>query len=208
MSIANALTLGRIIISPLFLLVYAFHDELYITQKELPFVLLFFLIITECSDAFDGYLARKFNQVTDFGKIIDPMADSICHLSIFLTFTLPPVNLPVWMIFLFFYRDSVISTLRTLCALRGMALAARTSGKIKAILQAIAAFAVVLMMIPHAWGTMSDATLTLYSTWIVGAAAVYSVFSIADYIFANRLYIARTLKPKKKSNLKNVLDST
>lgn len=197
MSIANTITLSRIILSPLFLLFYVFHNDLWISDTGLPYVLLGLLIVTECTDAFDGYLARLYNQVTDFGKILDPMADSICHLSIFLTFTLPPVNLPVWMIFLFFYRDSVISTLRTLCALRGMALAARTSGKVKAILQGIAAFAVILLMIPHSKGVLSDADLKLYSTWIVGFAAIYTLFSIADYVFANRLYIARTLKPKQ-----------
>ncbi len=199
MSIANLITLSRIVLSPLFLIIYLWHASFWITNFGLPFVLLGLLAITEFSDAMDGYLARKYNQVTDFGKIIDPLADSICHLSVFLTFTLPPVNLPVWMIFLFFYRDSLISTLRTLCALRGMALAARISGKIKAILQGIAAFAVILLMIPNAAGTLSNSQLTLYSTWIVGAAAIYTLFSIADYIFANRLYIARTLKPRKKS---------
>lgn len=203
MSIANLITLSRIVLSPLFLVVYLWHDSLWISSFSLPFVLLGLLILTESSDAMDGYLARKFNQVTDFGKIIDPLADSICHLSVFLTFTLPPVNLPVWMIFLFFYRDSVISTLRTLCALRGMALAARMSGKIKAILQATAAFAVIILMILHANGSLSDHQLTLYSSWIVGAAAVYTIFSIGDYVFANRLYIARTLKPKKKHKMNN-----
>jgi len=200
-SIANTITLSRIILSPLFLLFYLFHEELWISAKGLPYVLLGLLIITECTDAIDGYLARLYDQVTDFGKILDPMADSICHLSIFLTFTLPPVNLPVWMIFLFFYRDTLISTLRTLCALRGMALAARTSGKIKAILQGVAAFSVILLMIPHSNGALSDQDLKFYSTWIVGCAAVYTLFSIVDYVIANRLYIARTLKPKRKKSV-------
>ncbi len=61
-----------------------------------------FNCISEFTDFIDGYLARKHLQVTDFGKIVDPMADSIFRLSVFLTFTLPPVNLPIWIIFLIF----------------------------------------------------------------------------------------------------------
>ena len=119
-TVANSLTIFRIFISPVFLLLYLQHDALGITAKGLPYALL--LGISELSDAFDGLLARKYNQVTDLGKILDPMADSISRISVFLTFTQPPVNVPLVCVFLFLYRDSVISTLRTICALRGFAL--------------------------------------------------------------------------------------
>ena len=138
MGIANYFTFSRILIAPLFLLVYLEHDFFNINNILLPYVLLTLLTISELSDAFDGYLARKYNQVTDFGKVLDPMADSIARTSMFLTFTLDPVNLPVVLIFVLLYRDSIISTLRTVCALKGYALAARTSGKIKAVIQGIA----------------------------------------------------------------------
>ena len=100
------------------------HASFGINELLLPYVLLFLLGVFELSDAFDGYIARKYNQVSDFGKIFDPMADSIARISVLLTFTQPPVNLPLPLIFVFLYRDSVISTLRTICALKGFALAA------------------------------------------------------------------------------------
>ncbi len=74
MSIANYLTFIRIFISPIFLVVYLEHDALGITSFMLPYILLFLLGVSELSDAFDGYVARKYNQVTDLGKILDPMA--------------------------------------------------------------------------------------------------------------------------------------
>ena len=131
MSIANYLTFIRIFISPIFLLVYIAHDGMGISSILLPYVLMFLLGVSELSDAFDGYLARKYNQVTDLGKILDPMADSISRISVFLTFTLDPVQLPMLLIFVFIYRDSVISTLRTICALKGFALAAAQAVKSK-----------------------------------------------------------------------------
>lgn len=194
MSIANYFTFIRIIISPIFLLVYIEHDALGISKQALPFVLLFLLGVSELSDAFDGYLARRYNQVTDLGKVLDPMADSIARISVFLTFTLAPIKLPMYLVFIFLYRDSVVSTLRTICALKGFALAARSSGKIKAVIQAIAALIVIVLMIPHSRGSITDAQLHLAGTIIVGLAAIYTVYSGIDYIYANRHYIGKFLK--------------
>jgi len=193
MTIANYLTLLRLLISPIFLLSYTAHEALGISPIVLPYLLLALLAISELSDACDGYLARKYNQVTDLGKILDPMADSISRITVFLAFTQPPVSLPVFLIFIFLYRDSSVSTLRTVCALRGFALAARLSGKIKAVIQALAALAIILLMIPHSQGEIQTATLQLVSTWIVSVAGVYTLFSGLDYIYANRRYVAKLL---------------
>lgn len=193
MSIPNCLTFFRIFISPIFLLVYLEYETFNINILTLPYILLFILGISELSDACDGYLARKYNQVTDFGKIFDPMADSIYRISLFLTFTLPPIQLPMILIFAFLYRDSVISTLRTICALKGFALAARPSGKLKAVIQAIAAFTTIALLIPYSLGYLSRETLQLTSTIIVSIAALYSLFSGAEYLYANRQYIMKLL---------------
>jgi CDP-diacylglycerol--glycerol-3-phosphate 3-phosphatidyltransferase len=168
---------------------YIEHKTFDISDQLLPYILLFLLGVSELSDAFDGYLARKYNQVTDLGKILDPMADSIYRTSVFLTFTLDPIKLPMLLIFVFLYRDSVVSTLRTICALKGFALAARRSGKIKAVIQAIAAFMVLLLMIPYSLGYLSSHELQILSTWIVSFAAAYALFSGMDYIYSNRSYI-------------------
>ncbi len=194
LSVANYLTFFRIFISPIFLLLFLEHDDLGISAILLPYVLLCLLGVSELSDALDGYLARKYNQVTDLGKILDPMADSIYRISVFLTFTKEPINLPLGFIFIFIYRDSVVSTLRTICALKGYALAARMSGKIKAILQALAAFAIILLMIPHSLGYLSTDALQKISAWIVGTTCIYALFSGMDYISANRDYISKVLR--------------
>lgn len=199
MSIANYFTFFRIFVGPLFLLIYLEHESLNINPITLPYILLFLFTISELSDALDGYLARKYNQVTELGKILDPMADSIYRLSLFLTFTLPPVRLPMFLIFVIFYRDSIISTLRTICALRGFALAARPSGKIKAVVQAIAAFTIMLLLIPYSLGAMEEETLNSISTTVVAFACIYTFFSGIDYIYASRTSIARLLKPKSET---------
>ena len=165
----------------------------------IPYMLLFLLGISELSDAIDGYLARRYNQVTDLGKILDPMADSIYRTSVFLTFTLDPIRLPMLLIFVFLYRDSVISTLRTICALKGFALAARPSGKIKAVVQAVSAFTVLGLLIPYSWGYISLYELQTLSACVVSIAAAYAFFSGIDYIYANRNHIKQLLTLSAKS---------
>jgi len=193
MNLANLLTVSRIILSPVLLLLYIEHMTLGISAFALPWVLLGLLVFSEFSDVLDGYLARKLHKVSDLGKILDPMADSIWRISIFLAFTQGPIHLPLVIVFVFLFRDSVIGTLRTVCALRGFALAARPSGKVKAVVQALAAFGVIILMIPHAMGYLSAEVLRLAAIWIVGSAAVYSLISGADYLWANREHIRKVV---------------
>jgi len=193
MNIAHFLTILRIFISPLFPILYLGREWLGIPLVTLPYILLALLIISECSDIFDGILARKRNQVTDLGKVLDPMADSITRISLFLTFTQGFVQLPLMIVLVFLYRDFFISTLRTLCALRGLALAARFSGKLKAIIQAIVAFLIVLLMIPYTTGYLSLELFQKISLYAISIAAIYTALSAIDYFYANRIYIKKAL---------------
>lgn len=193
MTLALVLTLGRILISPIFLLVYLYYQELGISLTMLPLVLISLVGIAELSDLFDGMAARRWNQVTELGKILDPMADSIFRLSVFITFTQGLVGLPVWLVLFFFYRDSIISTLRTVCALRGFTLSARLSGKVKAVVQAAAMFVILGLMIPYAMGKIELATFQIASFYTALTAVVYSLFSGVEYLRANASYIRAAL---------------
>lgn len=197
MNIANYFTLVRLIISPIFLFIYLEYEWLGVTFQQLPYVLLGLLALSEFTDLCDGFFARRYNQVTDFGKLLDPMADSISRTSVFLAFTQPPIHIPVWLVFIFMYRDSVVSTIRTVCALRGVALAARPSGKIKAGVQAIAAIVILFLLIPATNGEITSDALTFSATIIVSFAALYTLYSGIDYINANRQHLVRLLKPAK-----------
>lgn len=188
------LTISRIFISPIFLIFYLKYQQLGISLTALPFLLIFLLALSELSDFFDGFLARKFNLVTELGKILDPMADSITRLTILLTFTQGFIRLPLLLVFVFVYRDAMISTLRTVCAFRGVTLAARTSGKVKAVLQAVSIFAILILMIPYSYGALSLIQLQDISLMIIAAAAIYTVFAGAEYIYANRVYIKQAWK--------------
>jgi CDP-diacylglycerol--glycerol-3-phosphate 3-phosphatidyltransferase len=193
-NLALLLTLSRILLGPVFLIVYLYFRELGISLAWLPYILLFLAALSELSDLFDGVLARKHNKVTDLGKLLDPMADSIFRLSVLLAFTQGVIQLPILLVCIFFYRDTIISTLRTLCALKGFALAARLSGKIKAVIQATVVFFILILMIPYSIGCLDLASLRQMSFYAVLVTAIYTLYSGAEYVFANRTYIKKALK--------------
>lgn len=193
MGVALYLTLARVVLSPVFLIVYLYHESFGISLVVLPYILIMLLSISELSDIFDGIWARRKNQVTDLGKLLDPMADSIFRLSVFLTFTQGIVKLPLLLVLFFFYRDTIISTLRTVCALRGSALGARLSGKVKAVIQAVVAFFIIILMIPYSLGYISLVSLQTISFYAVLAAVIYTIGSGAEYLYANWNYLKRAL---------------
>ncbi len=185
MNVANLLTVFRLFVSPIFYLIYFKYSWFGASFHTAIWALIVLLALAELSDMIDGYIARKWRQVTDFGKLFDPMADTIMHTCIYLTFTLAPVSLPIGYIFIFLYRDFLISALRSICALKGRALAARMSGKIKTALIAAAAFVLLGLLLLYDGASLSREKLMLYSEIIVGCAAGFSLLSGIEYIAVN-----------------------
>ncbi|MEN8375833.1 MAG: CDP-diacylglycerol--glycerol-3-phosphate 3-phosphatidyltransferase [Gemmatimonadota bacterium] len=137
----NAITVARIFIAPvLFFLPLAagFGPQLA------AFVI---FVIAALSDLWDGYLARKHGWVSDFGKLMDPLADKLLMVATLVpvylvsnpveTFSQWPVwrSLPLWAVVVIFFREILITALRTAAARRGLILAAQKSGKYKAFSQ-------------------------------------------------------------------------
>ena len=175
--------------TPLFFVIYLKYAALGIPFVVVPFLLLVLLTYSEVTDFLDGHLARKHGLVSDLGKLLDPMADSITRISLLLILTQGVIRVPLYWVLLFLYRDLIISTLRTLCALKGVTLAARTSGKIKAILQAIVTFAIVVLMIPYAFGWLDQYTVHIVSSTLVAVVSLYTIGSGIEYFIANWKYI-------------------
>jgi len=193
MSLPFYFTFLRIVMSPLFLVLYLYYGALGIDVALVPYLLLAIVALCELSDIFDGFFARRHNKVTELGKVLDPMADSIFRLSVFLTFTQGPVQLPVFIVLIFFLRDSIIGTLRTLCALQGVALGARFSGKVKAVIQAAAVFFILILMVPYSAGCLDETMFQKMSLYAASIAAAYTLVSGVEYLWAHRRYIGKHL---------------
>jgi CDP-diacylglycerol---glycerol-3-phosphate 3-phosphatidyltransferase len=129
------LTVGRIGLAPVFFLLYR------LAGRGSPWILIgvwaVFLII-ELSDLLDGYLARRWNQESELGKVLDPLADTLCRLTYFIALAGSGI-FPLWMLLVLVYRDFAVAYIRVVVSGEGVMLAARISGKLKAWTYAIAA---------------------------------------------------------------------
>jgi CDP-diacylglycerol--glycerol-3-phosphate 3-phosphatidyltransferase len=180
MTLANWLTSARLLLSPVFVVVFL-QEGLWARVAALAIV-----VVSELTDAFDGHLARSRGEVTDFGKLLDPLADSVSRISVFVAFLVLGL-IPWWMVLVFIYRDSLISTMRTVCAYRGEVVAARSSGKIKAIIQATVIIAVLVGRIACVLfpAFLPESLVNQIAWWLVLVAAVYTFYSLYEYLSAN-----------------------
>ena len=108
-------------------------------------------LILEVTDLADGYVARKYGVVTDFGKLYDPFSDAFSRFTLFLGLYAIGVA-QLWMILVIFYRDSSVSFFRSVAATHNQVISARPSGKLKAVVQGIGTQIVFLALVASAFG--------------------------------------------------------
>ncbi len=186
MNLPNRLTLFRLILSPFFLVLF------YIT-KEFPAswilvaVLWLLFILGEVSDVLDGWVARKFNMGSDFGKIFDPFADVISRLTVFLCLMLVGLA-PVYAFVLIMYREISMTFLRLLFNMSGKVQAASSGGKLKAVLYFSSTLVGLALYSAKNLGFSANPDLALafsISWWVVqilfAAATLVSVLSFSQY---------------------------
>ena len=195
MSYANFFTASRIVSAPLFIALY-YAPSYSGMSKSLAVSLLIPLFgYMEFTDFLDGYCARKYKQVSDFGKLFDPFADVVANLTVLLTFMLAGyVPLPVFLIIL--YREMGILFLRMLARGNGITIAAKKGGKLKTVCYIIAeglSLCIEMLTVIFAVDTGTTATLLLINKGLYYGAAALSILSFMDYVVSYR----KNLKERK-----------
>lgn len=132
MNLPNTLTVIRIILAPIYFVAFFFTDWTGTGHVASLVVLTLVFIVMEISDLLDGYFARKYQLVTDIGKVIDPFGDVMSRLTYFFCFTLTGL-MPAWIFLVLLYRELGITFMRMLMIRRGTAMAASIWGKAKAV---------------------------------------------------------------------------
>lgn len=175
MNLPNALTLLRIFFVPL--LVAALVQEgwrLHLREYELSndLVALVIFIVAALTDLLDGYLARRWNQVTTVGMLLDPIADKLL-ISAALVALVQVHRLPAWMAVIIIGREFAVSGLRSIAAEVGSVIAASDLGKTKMVFQVIA---VGLLM-----ASQDVPQLQSLATLAVWGVVLFAIVSAADY---------------------------
>ena len=141
MKVSNRFTLARALFAPVFYLI--FNVPLWLDSPVLKIIssclMIPLLALFELTDYWDGHYARKYNEVSDFGKLFDPFADVILNLTVFLC-AVSAGYMPTVFFVLIFYREFSQNFLRMIALKKGIAIAARMSGKLKTVFYIISGF--------------------------------------------------------------------
>ena len=189
MNLPNKLTIFRILMIPVFIVLFFVEFEGHTLAAALVYVVACF------TDFFDGYIARKQNLVTNFGKFVDPIADKmIIACSLIAICVTEPIVAPahVYKILvavftmLILSRELMISVFRTVAADKGVVLAADMIGKFKTLVQMMALFALLPVADFVVWNELAGIVFYYCGFILLSIATLLTVISGVHYIVKNR----------------------
>ena len=170
MNLPNKLTMFRVILIPFFIVFLLVP----ITPID-KWIALGIFIVASLTDLLDGYIARKYHLVTNFGKFMDPLADKLLVCSALICL-IELDRIPSWMVIIIIAREFVISGFRLIASDNGVVIAASYWGKFKTTFQMIA----VCLMIADI------AMLSLVTSIVTWIAVILTVVSLVDYLIKNK----------------------
>ena len=172
MTTANKITIFRVLMIPVFLVLA------YSGQMIWAFVV---FVLASLSDMLDGYVARHYNQVTNFGKFMDPLADKVLVMAA-MCFFVESGRMPGWALAIVLLREFAVSGMRLIAVEQGRVIAAAWSGKIKTTATMICLCLMLLFPAPGPGDSAPD-LLAILCTWVILLTTVYSG---AEYFYKNR----------------------
>lgn len=138
-SIPNMLTIGRILLTPLFIYL------LFIGNTLSYFLALLVFLTASLTDYADGKIARKYGYSSEFGKFMDPLADKILVMSTFIVFALMHFA-PWWMVIVVLMRDIIITVVRSIMSKRGQSMNTSKIAKVKTVIQMVFIYTVLVWL--------------------------------------------------------------
>lgn len=177
MNTPNKLTIARIIMIPFFV-AFLMYD---ITGSADKWIALAIFVIASLTDTLDGYLARKYHLVTNFGKFMDPLADKLLVCSALICFTATG-QLAAWITIIIIAREFIISGFRLVAAEGGTVIAAGIWGKYKTAVTMIT----IIFMIPNFGG----AAVHMIEQIMIYLSLALTVISLIDYLIHNKSVLA------------------
>jgi len=189
LSIASQLTMSRIVLTPFFLWVFFYDNDLDYSNNSLVFKSLALIMVLGfmLTDYLDGKLARSMGEVSTLGKYLDPFSDKISNMTIFMCF-IATGYAPVWMVALIYFRESSVETLRTLAASEGLVMPARRSGKWKTALQGIGIIGILvgaLDPMAHVIPNYQE-FWSIFPTAVMASITAITILSGIDYFVASK----------------------
>lgn len=193
MNIANRLSIFRILLVPIIILIYIFpyaHFQISIPVYNVGFVsirltnliILLLFVIASISDFLDGYLARKYNLITSFGKFIDPIADKLLVNTMFILFVSSGLISAV-PVLIMIARDTIVDGLRMSASNKGVVVAAGFLGKVKTVAQMLTIVLLLVNNLPfELWRLPFDEFMLWFATAISLISGVSYFMQLKDVV--------------------------
>ena len=176
MNTPNKLTIARMIIVP-FLVIFLLTGW---GGEANRYIALTLFVVASVTDWFDGYLARKNNLVTNFGKFMDPLADKLLVCSAMICM-IDLKRLPAWFVIIIIAREFIISGFRLIAAENGIVIAANYWGKFKTASQMI----MIILLILH-----FDGIFVILEQIFIWLSLALTIISLITYIWQNRTVLS------------------
>ena len=176
MNTPNKLTIARMIIVP-FLVIFLLTGW---GGEANRYISLTLFVVASVTDWFDGYLARKNNLVTNFGKFMDPLADKLLVCSAMICM-IDLKRLPAWFVIIIIAREFLISGFRLIAAENGIVIAANYWGKFKTASQMI----MIILLILH-----FDGIFVILEQIFIWLSLALTIISLITYIWQNRTVLS------------------
>jgi len=178
MNTANKLTILRVLLVPVFLIFLLAPLRYGMLVSAIIF------LAASATDSLDGYIARKYNQVTDFGKFLDPLADKLLVISALIGLVELDA-LPAWVSIVVIARELMVTSIRLVAASSdGTVIAASIWGKLKTVSQVVAILIMLLQLQLSPQNTVAGLVF-------IGIAVVLTVYSGIDYLRSNWKFISQ-----------------
>jgi CDP-diacylglycerol--glycerol-3-phosphate 3-phosphatidyltransferase len=181
MKLADKFTWLRGFLAPVFFLVYFIPVWTGHFVRESVFIMIPLLAIAELTDYFDGYFARKYNEVSDFGKLFDPFCDVLLNLTALFCLTLGGY-IPAVVFLLLIYREFIISFVRLMAAQKQVAIGARKGGKAKTVTYVVTCFYMLLLESGKRFDMSLPAFAPVVATILSLLCVILAYVSLADYL--------------------------
>lgn len=173
MTTANKITLARVALVPIFMIF------LLMESAVTEIVALIIFVVASATDGIDGYIARKYNQITDFGKFIDPLADKLLVTAAIIIFV-ERGQMWSWAAMIIITREFAVTALRLVAANSGTVIAAAMAGKIKTVVSIVA---ICIMMTPLRFVELGPIFVNDLMVILMTAVTVWSGI---EYFYKNR----------------------
>ncbi len=200
MVLPNQLTTLRIILTPVFLYFFLSGNPVFV---RISFII---YVVAAFTDWYDGWLARKFNYITNWGKFMDPLADKILTSAVFFGFVFLGI-LPLWMVIIIVFRDFLVTLIRIYADYKKVRFSTSRIAKAKTFIQMSFLYYLLFFYVLSTFENFKIDNINFFEMildqqliyWLMFFVTLFTAYTGIDYLLRNRKLMSELFTSETKS---------